>query len=133
MKLLITVLLTLIVLGIAQTPFIDPNTGAERIFNVPIGTKYGVVAYTDTLHVTTAEQGWALDADCVGFTLINPNDYFMLWRLSNVAGILQCYLGNYGTLELYSPGSIKKSNGIDSLFIDGEGACTLYIVYWVAS
>jgi len=133
MKLLITaaILLILTSLGVTQV-FVDPNTGAERTFTVPLGTKYGLVPYTDTLHVTTAEKGWELGEGCVGFTLINPNDYFMLWRLSNVAGIIQSYLGNYGTLDLYPPGSLKKDNSIDSLFVDGEGACTLYLIYWVA-
>ena len=128
MKLLLV--LMLIVGVILAGPYVDPRTGAGRIFNIPIGAKTGLTPHTDTLHVTTFEKGWALATECVGFTLINPNNYFVLWRLSNVAGIIQCYLGNYGTLELYPPGMIKTGDGLDSLFVDGEGACTLYLFYW---
>lgn len=129
--LLVTTILIILGAGLSE-PYVDPNTGAERVYTVPLGTDYGVVCYTDTLHVTTAEQGWAINSECVGFTLINPNNYFMLWRLSNVSGVIQSYLGNYGTLELYPPGSIKKDNGLDSIFVDAESACTLYLFYWVA-
>ena len=127
---MVLLLSTIVGLGMADEGFIDPNTGAQRVFDIPIGAKYGLTMHTDTLHVTTDEKGWALATNCVGFTLINPNDYFMLWRLSNVSGIIQCYLGNYGTLELYPPGMIKSGDGIDSLFVDGESAVTLYLYYW---
>lgn len=130
MKILITLALAAAV--IAGTQFIDPNTSAGRVFDVPLGTKYGVVMNTDTLHVTTTEKGWSL-GDCVGFTLINPNGNFLLWRLSNAAGAdYFAYLGDYGAIDVYPPGSLKKDNALDSLFIDGEAACTVYLVYWVA-
>ena len=130
MKYLLT--LMLVVAVYAGTMFIDPNTSAGRVFNVPLGTKYGLVLTTDTLHVTTSEKGWSL-GDCVGFTLINPNANYLLWRISNASGAdVACYLGDYGAVDMYPPGSLKGGNAIDSLFIDGEAACTVYIYYWVA-
>jgi hypothetical protein len=131
MKYLIMLALAAAVLG--GTMFIDPNTSAGRIFNVPLGTKYGLVLHTDSLHVTTDEKGWAL-GDCVGFTLINPNANYLLWRTSNALGAdtLQCYVGDYGALDMYPPGSLKSGYAVDSLFIDGESACTVWIYYWVA-
>ncbi|MCK5018780.1 MAG: hypothetical protein KAS32_17085 [Candidatus Peribacteraceae bacterium] len=129
MRLLLATVLLLTCLGLSD-PFVDPYTSAERVFDIPIGAKYGLTPHTDTMHVTTSEQGWALATECVGFTLINPNANFILWRLSNEAGTIQAYLGNYGTLELYPPGMIKSGSGIDSLFMDGEANLTAYIVYW---
>lgn len=127
MKLILLMVIAGLVLG---GGYIDPRTGAGRVFDIPIGAKTGLTPHTDTLHVTTSEQGWALADECVAFMLINPNNYYMLWRLSNVAGTVQCYLGDYGTLEISAPGMIKTGCGLDSLFIDGEGACTLYLFYW---
>ena len=129
MKLLMILVLVVAGLGWSDA-YVDPKINAQRVYDIPIGALAGLTMHTDTLHVTTAEQGWALATECVGFTLINPNDYFMLWRLSNIAGIVQCYLGNYGTLELYPLGMIKTGDGLDSLFVDGEGAATLYLFYW---
>ena len=132
MKIVTALLLALTIAAISQTPYIDPNTGAERIYDVPIGTRYGLVAYTDTMHVTTTEQGWALDAACVGFMLINRNDATYTLRFSNVAGTVFVTIGSYSTLELFPPGAIKTGNGIDSLFLDGSASITLDIIYWVA-
>jgi len=89
-----------------------------------------MVWHSDTLHVTTAEQGWAIGTTTGAYwlTVINPNANYLLIRFSNVAGILQTYLGNYGTGEYHQPYSVGSA--IDSVFIDGSVACTVYIEWW---
>ena len=134
MKTAISALLALAVFGLAQhtTPYIDPSTGAQRIYDVPFGTRYGITLNTDTLHVTTSEKGWSLGSGCIGFMLINRNDATYTLRFSNVSGIVPITIGTYSTLSVYPPGAIKDDNGIDSLFIDGSSAVTLDLIYWVA-
>ena len=127
----ILALLILTSLGLGQAPFVDPYTSAERVFDIPIGAKYGLAFHTDTMHVTTSEQGWLLADECVAFTVINPNANYVLWRMYNAAGAdVQAYLGDYGTLEVVAPGMIKSGYGLDSLFMDGESACTVYVYWW---
>ena len=132
MKRLISALFALAIMATvaaAQTPYIDPNTGAMRIYNVPYGTRFGLEWKTDTLHVTTDEKGWIVGSGAVMLTIINPNNTYLLYRLSNAAG-LPSYLGAYGTREIYAPGSMEDGFLLDSLFIDGSGACTVYIDWW---
>ena len=86
------------------------------------------VFHSDTLHVTTAEKGWAVSTTAYWLTVINPNASYLLIRFSNVAGILQTYLGDYGVGEYHQPYTIGSA--IDSIFVDGEAACTVYIEWW---
>jgi hypothetical protein len=83
---------------------------------------------SDTFHVTTSEKGWALDPTAYKLTIINPNNYFLLVRFSNVAGVLQTFIGPYGTAVYEAPS--VWGTAIDSVFIDGEGACTVYAEWW---
>lgn len=89
-----------------------------------------LVFHSDTLHVTTTEKGWAIGTTTGAYWLrvINPNDYFMLIRFSNVAGVLQTYLGNFGSVVYTPPMTIGSA--IDSIFVDGESAVTLYIEWY---
>lgn len=89
-----------------------------------------MVWHSDTLHVTTSEKGWAIGTTTGAYwlTVINPNANFLLIRFSNVAGILQTYLGDWGEGNYHQPYSIGSA--IDSIFVDGEANCTVYLEWW---
>lgn len=129
MKLIAAVLL---ITGLAGAQaYIDPDTGAMRVYDVPVGAEAGLTWVTDTLHVTTAEKGWLLSATADGaidVVVINPDEYYLLVRFDTSGSPLQTYIGASGSREFLCPG--MQETVFDSIFIDGEGACTVYIDYW---
>ena len=130
MKILSALLLALVAVAFTQTPYVDPNTLAQRVYDVPYGTAFGLDWNTDTLHVTTDEKGWVIGTGAVKLTIINPNNTTLTIRISNVAGILVSYVGAYGTRIIEAPGSIVSGSLLDSLFVDGSASCTVYIDWW---
>ena len=114
---------TLIILALIASAALAAPKQAHVL---PIATD--CVFDSDTLHVTTSEKGWALDPTAYKLTIINPNNYYLLVRFSNVAGILQTYIGPYGTAVYEAPS--VWGTAIDSVFVDGEGACTVYAEWW---
>ena len=86
--------------------------------------------HSDTLHVTTSEKGWALGSTSGAYfvRIVNPNDNYLLFRFDTDATPLQSYIGNYGTGPLQSDAILAVPH--DSLFIDGEAACTVYIEWY---
>ena len=129
MRLTTVLALLLLLTGLAGAQgHVDPATHALRVFDIPVGADAGLTLHTDTMHVTTAEQGWALTANTVKVVIVNPNGNYLLWRLDTEASPLQMYIGDYGSDVIESPGMIAA--GMDSLFIDGEAACTIYVRWW---
>lgn len=102
------------------------SMGAKQQFVLPFADD--CYFSSDTLHVTTTEKGWALDPTAYKLMIINPNNYFLLVRFSNATGVLQTYIGPYGTATYEAPS--VWGTAIDSVFVDGEGACTVYIEWW---
>ena len=130
MKLSKVILAALLITGIAGAQaHVDPSTHAMRTYDIPIGADYGLTLHTDTLHATTDEKGWPLNANTVKVVIVNPNDAFMLWRFDTDASPLAFYLGNYGTDTIVAPGMVATSP-MDSIFVDAEVAGTLYIRWW---
>ena len=124
----IIAVLVLLAGAVSAGPFVDPATGAMRIFDVPVGADYGLVMVTDTLHVTTDEKKWVLTGGAVSFPIVNPTANTLLWRI-NVTDIQQ-YLGAYGSDTIEAPGMV--STAFDSLCVDGSAACTIYLRWWKA-
>ena len=86
--------------------------------------------HSDTLHVTTTEKGWPLGTTSGAYELlvINPNANYLLIRFDTDASPLQTYLGDYGTGEYSAPFVLGAA--LDSIFIDGEAAGTVYLEWY---
>lgn len=115
-RLLIVLTLLLLAVPVVANPLLTVPWADDLVWN------------SDTLHVTTTEKCWAISTTAYWLTVINPNANFLLIRFSNVAGILQTYLGDYGVGVYHQPYTLGSA--IDSIFVDGEAACTVYIEYW---
>lgn len=89
-----------------------------------------ITFHSDTLHVTTDEKAWPLGTTTGAYKLevINPNANYLLVRFDTDASPLQTYIGNWST-GVYEPPFVL-GNALDSIFIDGEEACTVYIEWW---
>ena len=85
---------------------------------------------TDTMHVTTAEQGWLLGSNSGAYklTIVNPNNTTLLFRFSNGAGVIQDFAGAYSTTIIEFPAAFPVP--LDSIFIDGSANCTVYLHWW---
>ena len=87
--------------------------------------------HSDTLHVTTTEKGWPLGSTSGAYyvIIINPNSNYLLFRFdTDVAATLHSYIGNYGTGPLQQPYVLAVPH--DSVFIDGEANCTVYLEWY---
>ena len=82
----------------------------------------------DTLHVTTSEKAWALDAKSWFPLIINDSGGYLLFRFDTETDTLTSIILNGGWGPWIPPVVIPAS--VDSIFLTAEMASTIYIEWY---